>query len=510
MQKFATTLGLLLIMTLPALSQDITPSVTFASPAESANPVKLAVLIVFDQLRGDYLTRWQDLFVGGFHDLQTEGAWFTNCHYPYAGTVTAAGHTSVVAGCNPAVHGIIANQWCDRDKLKGDGGRGEYVKAIEFGKYRKVVPGASPPEEPGNGGSLSVSPERLLVSTIGDALKDATGGKARVVSLSLKDRSAVLMGGHRADAVFWMDETTGLFVTSSYYEKTDHLWVGKFNAQRPAEKLFGKTWERMGSQVDYTYRSGSTDDAEGEGDTRIGFGRVFPHIIDGGLVRTNGQFFLNDSRQRDGRLFYDAVAASPFGNDLLLDLVARAIDELPLGRNEHHVPDLLCVSFSSNDLAGHAFGPDSHEVLDITLRSDGLMRKLLRHLDEKVGKNQYLVAVTADHGVCPLPSVSKEGKGHYIPSGTGTGHGAPPAPALPEQPTWIPSKMVVEKVEEVLNDLYKSESAKFRKPGDKWLLVAPRKTSGSIWTTRSSTATSCASRPSGRCLHAAWTKCRAS
>jgi predicted AlkP superfamily pyrophosphatase or phosphodiesterase len=355
------------------------PREAAAAPDADDGRPRLAVVVVFDQLRGDYLTRWNDLFgQEGFRRLERDGAWFQNCHYPYAETVTGAGHASIATGCSPATHGIISNDWYDR-------AAGEAVNCVESDRYRQVPPAGRQTKKP-----TGVSPERLLAPTLGDALKAATGGQGRVVSLSFKDRSAALPGGRQPDACYWLDATTGTFVTSTYYRDRLPSWVEELNRRRTADRWFGHDWTRLRPGLDYERWSGP-DDVAGEG-RGIFQGRTFPHPMTGGL-------------RSPGGLYYQALYTSPFGNDLLLDLVERAVDAEQLGR--HASPDLLCVSFSSNDPIGHVWGPDSQEVLDVTLRSDLIVQQLLATLDARVGRGRYLLALTADHGVCPLPEVSR-------------------------------------------------------------------------------------------------------
>jgi len=349
---------------------------------DSKPRVRLAVVIVFDQLRGDYLIRWNKLFgESGFRRLCDDGAWFQNCHYPYANTLTGAGHASIHTGCSPRTHGIIANDWFDRRA-------GEEVYCSTCVRYRPVPPKLadlkSRKKDRGAGG-----PDLLLAPTLADALKAATNGKGRVVSLSFKDRSAVLPGGRRPDACYWLDTSTGAFVTSTCYRDRVHPWVARFNASRPADHWFGKTWMHLRDAVDYEQEAGP-DDMPGEG-RGIEQGRAFPHP-------------MGRPPQRMSR-YYESLYNSPFGNDLLLALVKEAVVAEQLGKDD--VPDLLCVSFSSNDPIGHCWGPDSQEVLDVTLRSDLIVRDLLAFLDDRVGKDRYAIALTADHGVCPLPEVSR-------------------------------------------------------------------------------------------------------
>jgi hypothetical protein len=307
----------------------------------------------------------------------------------------------VAAGCSPHTHGIIGNEWYDR-------AAGAEVNCVGNDRYDRVPPlareaanprGDEPEEKPAEVVKKKkkykgVAPDRLLAPTLADALKEATDGRGRVVSLSFKDRGAVLPGGKRPDACYWFDTDDGLFVTSSYYRESPHAWVAEYNEGRPAEAWFGKQWTRLDPHLDYERYSGR-DDGPGEGKGSAQ-GTTFPHPFDGGPKKLHS-------------VYLEALYNSPFGNDLLLELTRRAIDAEQLGR--HYAPDLLCVSFSCNDAIGHTWGPDSQEVLDVTLRTDRLVAELLAALDAKVGKGRYVLALTADHGVCPLPEAARlEGK----------------------------------------------------------------------------------------------------
>jgi predicted AlkP superfamily pyrophosphatase or phosphodiesterase len=359
------------------LARSYPVSVPGRRAAHEESAPRLVVLVVFDQMRADYLERWRDLFgEGGFRRLERQGASFSHCQYPFAFTFTGPGHASIVTGCSPVKHGVVGDYWLERTT-------GSEVDCGVSGDFQPVPIG----EAAGNGGS---SPLALFTPTVGDVLKTATQGRARVVSLSLKDRSAVLMGGRKPDACYWLDLWSGRFMTSTYYRNRLADWVADFNRARPADRWFGKDWTRLRPELDYVRYSGP-DDVPAE--DRAWFqGRTFPHPMMGGL-------------SEPGRDYYGAVACSPLGNELLLGLVKRAIEAEHLGRNE--APDLLCVSFSANDDVGHAWGPDSQEVLDMTLRSDVIVRDLLDELDRRVGRGRYLFVVTADHGVCPLPEVSQ-------------------------------------------------------------------------------------------------------
>src|SRR5579871_2131104 len=255
-------------------------------PAANNSP-RLAVLLIFDQMRADYILRWEKLFgERGFRRLQQEGAWFRNCYYPYSDTITGAGHASIATGCSPAEHGIIENDWYDRTT-------GKDVNCVVAGRYERVptIPHAEPPSvaEQKRIAKTSVSPERLLAPTLGDALKQGTGGKGRVVALSLKDRSAVLPAGRRADACYWFDTHDGIFVTSTYYRLQVHPWVAAFNATQPADHWFGKAWTRFRPDLEYEFYSGP-DDVRAEG---RGFGqeRTFPHPMMGGKPKISDDYY---------------------------------------------------------------------------------------------------------------------------------------------------------------------------------------------------------------------------
>jgi arylsulfatase A-like enzyme len=333
--------------------------------------VSLAVLVVFDQMRADYLERWASLFTGrGFRRIQTQGAWFTNCNYPYAHTVTAAGHASILTGCSPRAHGIIANSWYERHAHRE-------VEATQAGRTDPRTGVYQPSQAP--------SAEALLAPTLGDSLKSATGGHCKVIGMSLKDRAALFSVGARADACYWLDSKTGKFVGSSPLP----AWVHEYNDGHPADAEAGKSWDFLvPDRSQYLSPWGATQDSiiHAEG---FGQGPTFPHHFPSKVDPT----------------YYAAVMNSPAGNELLLNFAKTAIREERLGQREER--DLLAVSFSSNDLIGHCWGPDSREVMDITLWSDRTLAELLDFLDQQIGRGKYVLAVTADHGVSSIPEVAK-------------------------------------------------------------------------------------------------------
>lgn len=388
----AVTLGVLIAgVTVAVLLMVGQPAAS--PPPLRANPeVRLVVLVVFDQLRADLISKpeWREHFgPDGFRRLQDDGAWFTNCHYPYAITATGPGHAAMLSGASPSVTGIVNNEWYDR------GVKGEVYCAGET-RFSLVPP---PPEtEPGETASTRTfkyagAPTKMYAPTVADVLKQYTGKRGKVFGVSLKDRSALLPSGQTPDGAFWFD---GRFVTSTYYADAVPGWVAEFNASGKADRYFGKDWVRVNDKLDYDKLAGP-DKAEGEG-TGVGQGVTFPHPMNGGKDKNGKPFATADDA---GAKYYDALACSPMGNELLAEFAKLCIDSEHLGEDDE--PDLLTVSFSSNDLIGHTWGPDSHEVLDVTLRSDAVLAGLLAHLDAKVGKGKYAVVLTADHGICPLP-----------------------------------------------------------------------------------------------------------
>ncbi|MBA4064710.1 MAG: hypothetical protein C0501_13545 [Isosphaera sp.] len=380
-----------LALLLAAVAGLIALAAAYTRPRPGPPPVRLAVLVVFDQMRGDFPERWRPLFgPDGFARLQGGGVTFTRCYYPYGTTSTGPGHASMLTGAAPDRHGIVNNNWLE-------GGRVVYCAGSD--RYETVpAPPAAPADtkdpkaRPRDGGT----PDRLLADTVADVLKARHPG-AKVFGLSLKDRSAILPTGKRPDGAYWF---TGRFVTSTYYAGRVHPWVEAFNASGAADRWAGQVWERVRPDVDYDAWAGPDDGpGEGRGVGAKGWaqGKTFPHPM--------------SPAGKPGKEYYEALANSPFGNDLLLDLAKECVRAERLGADD--TPDLLVVSFSSNDLIGHTWGPDSHEVLDVTLRSDALMADLLRFLDEHVGPDRYLVGVTADHGICPLV----EARTAYRPAG---------------------------------------------------------------------------------------------
>ncbi|MBE2216104.1 MAG: alkaline phosphatase family protein [Opitutaceae bacterium] len=350
------------------------------SEAAADHPPRLAVAIAVDQLRYDYLLRFRPFFVeGGFERLLSGGTNFENCTYRYAATKTAVGHATMLSGCNPEVHGIVGNDWIDPDTL---------VSGASVEDHESPLVGLAPTTMRLPGGALDPrsgrSPRRLLAATIGDQLKATYGAEARVFGVSNKDRSAILMAGARADGAYW--DENGRFVTSTYYREALPDWVEAFNDRHFVESCFGKTWERLLDPADYVRIQGP-DDAEAEMVDK-GLDRTFPHVIDGGI-------------RYPGPAFYGAFDNAPFASEFLAAFAREIIERENLGADA--VPDLLCVSFSQIDSIGHNYGPDSHEIMDSIVRLDRILAGFFAYLDRRIGPDRYVVVLTADHAVAPLP-----------------------------------------------------------------------------------------------------------
>ncbi|MDG1571261.1 alkaline phosphatase family protein [Robiginitalea sp. M366] len=337
-------------------------------------PPRLVVGIVIDQMRYDYLNRYADHYgEGGFKRLLREGYNFRNNQYDYTPTVTAPGHASIYTGTTPAVHGIIGNTWYDRQQRR-------MVSNVEDSTARLV---GSVVENP-----YGLSSAQLLSPTLADALEAATGSRGRTISLSLKDRGAIQPGGQAPDAVYWYDWETspGYFVSSSRYMKSLPAWVSRFNTLGKSDAYLDAGWEPMKPLTAYT--ESQPDDSPYE--TAIGGKQTPTFPYDFGAIK---EAYLN----RPG--YYQFLMGIPAGNTLLREFAEEAIMAERLGKDK--VTDLICISFSVPDVAGHTYGTESVEFEDIYLRLDRELAALLNTLDQKVGVGRYLLFLTSDHGALP-------------------------------------------------------------------------------------------------------------
>jgi len=340
---------LVLLGSIPLL---LTPA-AFAS-AYNARP-KLVVVIVIDQFRGDYLERYRDQFGdGGFRVFLDRGAYFTDCNYDYANTRTAPGHATLFTGSYTSGHGIVANEWCDPQKKKR-------VTSVEDDTTKLVGVG-------GGKTGPGASPHNLLSDTLGDELKLATGGKARVFAISLKDRAAVLPAGFSGDAAYWIDQKSGDWITSTYYRPDLPEWVRNFNSSHRAEKYWNREWKDSDGNT-----LGSTASRSGKDGAPAGF--------------------------------YEIVGSTPFANDYQLEFAKELVLYEKLGTGS--VTDLLVISLSANDILGHQVGPDSPQMRGMALELDRQLAEFFNFLGHQIGMANVWMALSADHGVAPLPEFAK-------------------------------------------------------------------------------------------------------
>ena len=333
------------------------------SKAEFPRRPKLLLIIVIDQFRYDYLVRFRQKFVaGGFNLLLTGGASFADCRYDYASTATGPGHASLFTGAYPNVHGIIGNEWYDHSLRRT-------VNCVEDPATKLVGGPDGADEKPG------FSPHYLIGSTLGDELRAATDFRSKVVAIALKDRAAILPGGHSPSGAYWYDSQGGRFISSTYYMPALPSWVVKFNQSSPAKNYCGKKWAAL---------------------PESGSGMTFSEL------KTTPNEPCPDPK------FLSWLDQTPYMNEIELAFAEQAIKGEHLGKNQD--TDLLSISLSVNDYIGHAFGPYSPQVGDVTLRTDRDLATFFAQLDKLVGLKNVWIALSADHGVSPNPTFIQEHK----------------------------------------------------------------------------------------------------
>jgi predicted AlkP superfamily pyrophosphatase or phosphodiesterase len=330
---------------------------------------KLVVMLVVDQMRGDYVDKFQWQWTGGLKRLVEEGAWFRDAAYPYASTETCVGHSTISTGAFPAAHGMISNSWWDRGSEKS-------VTCTFDPKVKNTGYGGAKVE----GGD---SAWRMLMPAFAEELKYQSREGTRVVTFSLKARAAIPMAGHQADAVTWFDAATGAWTTSSAYPMA--AFVEEYAKAHPVAKDYGKTWVPLLPKRAYLYGEAAVGVVP-----PAGFGTSFPHPLRG----------TPDSTGSDAA-FYAQWETSPYAQTYLTNMAEDAVDRLGLGKRAG--TDYLGVSFSPLDYVAHHFGPRSWEVQDELARLDLDLAHLFAHLDSVVGRGNYVVALSADHGGGPIP-----------------------------------------------------------------------------------------------------------
>ena len=344
--------------------------------AQTAKP-KLVVGLVIDQMRWDYLYRFNALYgEKGFKRMLKEGFSSENNMIPYVPTYTAVGHTCIYTGSIPAINGIVGNNWFDKNSGKG-------VYCTDDSTVSTV----------GNTGKAGkMSPANMWATTITDELRLSNNFKSKVIGIALKDRGSILPAGHSANAAYWYD--AGKWITSTHYMNTLPGWVEQFNKNDLAGKYMSKDWTTLLPMSNYGLST--ADDKPYENNIKGEKTVTFPHKLSS----------IPDS------IKYESFRTTPFANTFTFDFAKAAIENEKLGTNT--VTDFLAISISSTDYIGHAFGPNSVEVEDMYLRLDKDIADFLQYLDTKLGKGSYTVFVSADHGVAHIPDFLAE---HKIPGG---------------------------------------------------------------------------------------------
>ena len=341
------------------LLSSVIAALLLSLPVHALEPPRLVVFISVDQMREDYFDRFSPYFTGGLKSLYMEGTFFSNAGLNYASSVTCLGHASLSTGAYPKTSGILENEWINPVTRKS-------VYCVEDSTAHEVD---------GEGGGSS--PDNLLVPAVGDWLK-ASSPKSKVIAISGKDRAAILMGGKHPDYAFWYSRKSGHMTTSDYY--TGHLpdWTRDFNNSGWVANHVPAAWTKL--LPDSVYEKEGPDDFVSE--AKWDSSSSFPHRFS--PAKKAGQ-----------------ILTSPYGDLLVLDFARKAITYEKLG--QRGVPDILCVSLSDCDYVGHAFGPNSHEIMDLLFRLDAGLGSFLSFVDSAVGRSNVLVVLSADHGVMPLP-----------------------------------------------------------------------------------------------------------
>jgi predicted AlkP superfamily pyrophosphatase or phosphodiesterase len=339
------------------------------SGQQTAATPKLILVLSVDQMRFDYLDRFNGLYKGGIRKLLDQGAVFSNALYRHANSETGPGHSVILSGRHASHSGIVANSWYD-----------PLVK-------RSINVVDDPVQRPVGGNGRSASPANFLGFTVGDLLKFQSP-ESKIVGVSMKDRSAILMGGRRADAAYWFENDGGHFISSTYYMKTAPEWLNLFNERKFADQYSSKVWDRLLSDSAVYEKLAGKDAVEGEWDRKD---IIFPHSI---------RYAPPDSK------FYEDFRRTPFADEMILQVGLEAMKAHGLG--EDSATDILAIGFSATDVIGHTYGAQSQEVMDQLLRLDLTLQKLFEEINRRVGLANTWVVLTADHGSMPLVELMQE------------------------------------------------------------------------------------------------------
>jgi predicted AlkP superfamily pyrophosphatase or phosphodiesterase len=361
------------LATLGTLAAPAHAAAPAARPAEAAQP-KLVVVLVVDGLPNEQLQRYRGQFGnGGLRRLLEQGASFSDAHQAHGVTVTAIGHTAVLTGAYPYQHGIIGNNWIDPVSKAS-------VYCTEDSAYTYIG------EE--TKASDGTAPTKLRVDTLGDQLRYATGNRSKVVTVSGKDRGAILLAGKTGTAYMYM-EGSGNFASSTYYMKSHPDWVQRYQAAKPQDRYYGKSWNPL-LPAD-AYAADASDELT---PSKPGMRNTFPFS------------YYSESGNPDAG-YYSRLKSGPFLDELTLDFARAAVDGEQLGRNPAGVPDILGVSLSAHDYVNHAYGPESRMSHDHLQRLDRMLAGFFSYLEQQVGMDNVLVVLTADHGFPNTPEYSQ-------------------------------------------------------------------------------------------------------
>jgi len=345
-----------------------------AAPTTASTLPKLVVVLVVDGLPNEQVQRYRDQFgQGGLRRMLDQGASFSNAHQAHGVTVTAIGHSAVLTGAYPYVHGIIGNNWIDPLTKKS-------VYCTEDTNYTYIGEETKP--------SDGTSPVRLKVNTLGDELRYATGSKSKVITVSGKDRGAILLAGKTGTAYMYMDKT-GNFASSTYYMQQHPQWATTYLASKPQDRYYGKTWSPLLPATAY-----AGDAPEELNAPKAGQHNRLPYS------------YYSESGEIDAG-YYASLRVGPYLDQLTLDFARAAVEGENLGRNAAGVPDLLGVSLSAHDYVNHAFGPESKLSHDHLQRLDRMLAEFFTYLDKRVGMDNVLVVLTADHGFPNTPEFAQ-------------------------------------------------------------------------------------------------------
>ncbi len=349
-----------------------------AKSTSTQSQPKLVVGLVVDQMRWDYLYKFKKLYgKGGFNRILNQGFSCDNTMITHLPTYTAVGHTGIYTGSVPAIHGIVGNNWIDRAS-------GKNVYCTDD----STVTGVGSNNEAGK-----MSPKNMMTTTIADQLRLSDNFKSKVIGISLKDRGAILPAGHSANAAYWYDDKEGKWITSTYYMESLPSWVNDFNDKKMPDSLMEKGWNVIMPMKDYDLSAEDKESYEGK----------IPGVNQNTFPYTTNN--LGDKK-------YKAFKYTPFGNTYTLKFAETAIENEKMGKGS--APDFLAVSLSSTDYIGHVFAPNSVEIEDTYLRLDLDLTEFLNYLDKTIGDGNYLIFLTADHGVAHNPDFMKE---HKLPGG---------------------------------------------------------------------------------------------